>query len=124
MARPDRKLLRLLNDDVCRDLLDGLLSREGPRTQAQLGAALGLNSSTVSRRMGNLEDEGIVRLTGRRGPYELVFPAATRELMEKTAELTMLLAERQFSEAKASRDELRKEGLAGGHLHDRAGEGG
>jgi biotin operon repressor len=122
MPRPDRKLFRLLNDDVCRDLLTGLLSREGPRSQAQLGAALGLNSSTISRRIGQLEDEGIVELTRRGGPYRLVFPEATRELMEKAAELNLLLADRQFTDSKASRSELRKEGLAGGHLHDRAGE--
>jgi DNA-binding Lrp family transcriptional regulator len=120
MARPDRKLFRLLNDDVCRDVVDSLLGKDGPLTQAELTERLGLNSGTVSRRVGHLEDEGIVEQVGKR--YRLVFAEQTRKVMQETGELTLLLSARQHEDAKESQDERRKQGMAGGHLQDRAGE--
>lgn len=88
MARAGRKLFRLLGDDVCRDLLDCLLGRNGPQTQAQLARVLDLNSSTVSRRIGQLEEEGVVeQIGGKRGPYRIAFPSPTRKLLEEASEL-------------------------------------
>lgn len=124
MPRADRKVFRLLDDDVCRDLLDLLLDREGPRTQAQLTAALDLNSGTVSRRLGGLEDDGMVERVGPRGPYAVVFPAETRTLLLAASGLAKLLADAHAADARDLSKRQRTEGLAGGHMHDRARETG
>jgi DNA-binding Lrp family transcriptional regulator len=125
MVRADRKLFRLLSDDVCRDLLDCLLGKDGPQTQAQLTKALSLNSSTVSRRIGQLEEEGVVEQRGgKRGPYKVVFPLPTRKLLEEASELASLLASTHEQSARELHSRQRREALAGGHLHDRASEGG
>jgi len=123
MPRADRKLFRLLNDDVSRDVLDLLLDRNGPRTQVELTAALDLNSGTISRRLSNLEDEGVVERIGRRGPYAVVFPSETRKLLLAASGLVKLLADVQAEVAEDLSKRQRTEGLAGGHLHDRAREG-
>lgn len=124
MPRADRKLFRLLNDDVCRDILELLLDRDGPRTQAELTAALDLNSGTISRRLSNLEDEGVVERIGRRGPYAVSFASETRKLMFAASALAKLLANAQSSAAEDLSKRQRTEGLAGGHLNDRVREGG
>jgi DNA-binding Lrp family transcriptional regulator len=122
MSRADRKLFRLFNDDVCRDILDLLLDRNGPRTQAELTAALNLNSGTISRRLANLEDEGVVERTGPRGTYAVVFPSKTRELLHAASGLVSRLAHAYAEEADDLLKRQRAESLAGGRLHDKARE--
>lgn len=125
MVRADRKVFRLLNDDVCRDLLDCLLGKNGPQTQAQLTKVLDLNSSTVSRKMGQLEEEGVVeQLGGKRGPYKVAFPLPTRRLLEEASEIARLLATAYEQSANELHSRQRREALAGGHLHDQTSEGG
>jgi DNA-binding transcriptional ArsR family regulator len=122
MPRADRKLFRLLNDDVCRDVLDLLLDRNGPRTQAELIAVLELNSGTVSRRLANLEDEGVVEKLGQR-TYGVAFAPEVRKLLLTASGLTKLLADTHAKAADDLSKRQRTEGLAGGHLHDTAREG-
>jgi len=120
MPRADRKLFRLFNDDVCRDILELLLDRDGPRTQVELTTALDLNSGTVSRRLANLEDEGVVERSGPRGTYAIVFPSETRELLLAASGLVKRLAYAHAEEADNLSKRQRTESLAGGRLHDRA----
>lgn len=122
MPRADRKLFRLINDDVCRDILELLLDRDGPRTQAELTAALDLNSGTISRRLASLEDEGVVERTGPRGAYAVVFPSDTRELLLAASGLVGRLAHAHAENADELSKRQRTESLAGGRLHDIARE--
>jgi DNA-binding MarR family transcriptional regulator len=123
MARADGKLFRLLTDDVCRDLLRLLLCSKDPQTQGQLALELGLNSSTVSRRMRVLEDAALVTRATPHAPYELLFPQKTRELLAAGVDLAALALSDQAAQAQSDAQELRKEGMAGGLLLDHAKEG-
>lgn len=124
MARPDVKIFQLLTDEVCCDLLRLLLASEGPQTQQQLASVLELNSSTVSRKMAVLEGGGLVERTGpRKAPYRILFPSKTRELLQASADLAKLALEAQAETAKSYAGDLRKDGMAGGNLQDRAKEG-
>jgi DNA-binding Lrp family transcriptional regulator len=123
MARADRKLIRLLDDEVCRDLLQLLLGDDGPQTQSELTKKLGLTSGAVSRRMSGLEDEGVVQRDSPRGPYDVVFREETRAMLIAAARLANRLAENHWAETKELLGELDEEALAGGRLHDRAREG-
>ena len=120
MALPDGKLFELLADDVCRDLLRTLLHEPEPLTQRQLVAALGMNSSTVSRRMGALEDWGLVTRRSSHAPYDILFPSDTRRLLAAAATLTRVVKERQADEAREHERQLLKESLDGGYERDRA----
>ena len=123
MARPDVKIFQLLTDEVCCDLLRLLLASDDPQTQQQLALALDLNSSTVSRRMSSLENEGLVERIGpRKAPYRVLFPSKTRELLQACADLAELVLETQAERAKSYAGDLRKDGMAGGNLRDRAKE--
>jgi DNA-binding MarR family transcriptional regulator len=122
MPRADRKLFRLINDDVCRDILELLLDRDGPRTQVELTTALDLNSGTISRRLANLEDEGVVERSGPRGTYVVVFPSDTRELLLAASGLAKRLANAHAQDAEGLSKRQRTESLAGGRLHDMARE--
>jgi DNA-binding MarR family transcriptional regulator len=121
MARPDGKLFELLADDVCRDLLRTLLNDE-PLTQRQLVAALGVNSSTVSRRMGELEDWGLVTRRSSHAPYDILDRSDIRSLLGTAARLTRVVKERQADEAREHERQLLREAFDGGHERDRAKE--
>lgn len=122
MRQPDGNLFELLADDVCRDLLRSMLREDEPQTQRQLTAALSLNSSTISRRMGQLENLGLVSRASSHAPYEILFPSKTRELLLAAAGLARLSRERQAAEAAAHERDLRKESMNGGSLRDLARE--
>lgn len=109
MARADGKLFGLLADHPCRVILGGLLKAREPLTQRQLIAALGLSSSTVSRRLGELEDVGLVERASPRAPYHLVFEEKTRELMAIALELGSAAAMRMSFEPDTEAQELRAE---------------
>lgn len=121
MDRPDVTLLKAVADRGCIDLLRALL--DGPATQKQLIEGLGLNSGTVSRRMGELEGIGLVTRDRSHGPYRLTLPAETRHFIQGAADLARLGLRSRLDEAEAHARGLRKAGLSGGHLRDRA-EGG
>ncbi len=80
MARPDGKLFQLMADEVCHDILRRLLASVAPLTQKALTAASPYDSSTISRRMGDLEDLGLVQRPSAHAPYHLQFREQTRAL--------------------------------------------
>jgi DNA-binding Lrp family transcriptional regulator len=125
MPGADGKLFEVLSDDVCRSLLRSLLRHDEPQTQRQLTSELRYNSSTVSRRMKELEDLGIVARTHPgtpRAPYEILFPSKTRALLLTAVQLANLTRTRQAEEAAADERQLLKEGMDGGHVRDQAKE--
>lgn len=123
MSRPDVKIFELLTDEVRCDLLRLLLRNEAPQTQQQLASVLDLDSSTVSRRMADLESAGLIERAGpRKAPYRILFPSKTRELLQASADLAQLVLEAQTATARGYAGDLRKEGMAGGNLRDQARE--
>ena len=90
MARPDGKLFQLMADEVCHDILRRLLASVAPLTQKALTAASPYDSSTISRRMGDLEDLGLVQRPSAHAPYHLQFREQTRALLRAGAELARL----------------------------------
>jgi DNA-binding MarR family transcriptional regulator len=108
MARADGKLFDLLADHVCRLILAALIKAPGPLTQQQLIAGLGLSSSTVSRRLGDLEDMGLVERASRRAPYRVVYEKQTRDLMATALEIAASTAARVSLEADTEARELRE----------------
>ncbi|HSK49424.1 MAG TPA: winged helix-turn-helix domain-containing protein [Solirubrobacterales bacterium] len=121
MARADRKLFRLLDDEVCRDLLQ-LLLKKGGQTQRELTEALDLSSGAISRRMTRLEDEGLAERASPRGPYRVVFAEGTQDLLRASAKLADLLAARHAGETWTLRTELEEESIDLDRLPDRARE--
>jgi DNA-binding GntR family transcriptional regulator len=109
MARADGKLFDLLADHPCRVILAGLLKARRPLTQRELIASLGLSSSTISRRLGELEDIGLVGRASPRAPYVLVFEDKTRELMATALDLVSSATMRASLEADTEARELRAE---------------
>jgi DNA-binding Lrp family transcriptional regulator len=122
MQRADGKLFGVLADHVCRDLLLALLGSDSPLTQTQLVAKLGISSGVVSRRMGELEGVGLVDRGSAHAPYDLPFPAETRQLLLDGARLAAGALRRRSDEAEAYARELQKDSMAGGIIRDRAKE--
>jgi DNA-binding Lrp family transcriptional regulator len=122
MQRADGKLFGVLADHVCRDLLLALLGSDSPLTQSQLVAKLGISSGVVSRRMGELEGVGLVDRESTHSPYDLPFPAETRQLLLDGAKLAASALRRRSDEATGYARELQKDSMAGGILRDRAKE--
>jgi DNA-binding IclR family transcriptional regulator len=120
MARADGKVFELLADAICRELLRLLLNSDVPLTQRDLTAALGLNASTISRRMKDLEAFGLVERQSRNAPYDIPFPSETRDLLWAAARIARMAMDRQADEAREYERQLHKEGLDGGFLRDRA----
>jgi DNA-binding MarR family transcriptional regulator len=109
MARADGKLYELLADEVCRAILRALLERDEPITQRTLTAELAYGSSTISRRMGDLEDAGLVARSSAHAPYFVLFRAKTRELLLAGADLAHMAHEGLADDAARDARELRKE---------------
>lgn len=95
MSSADGKLYELLANSVSRELLARLVAADGPRTQRQLTAETGLNASTISRRMGELENQGLVRRASAHAPYELIFPETTRDVLLAVQDLALMILERE-----------------------------
>lgn len=78
---------------------------EGPRTQKELSAALSLNSGTLSRQMAALEAAGLVIRERSHGPYALIAPSRTIQLLQVAnglvaeAERTRLAASEERGQA-------------------------
>jgi DNA-binding HxlR family transcriptional regulator len=115
--RPDVTLLKAVADRGCIDLLRSLL--DGPATQKDLMGRLGLNSGTVSRRMGELETLGLVVRDRAHAPYRLRHAPETRTFVQITADLAKLGMRSRYEESDAHSRDVRKAGLKGGHLRDR-----
>jgi DNA-binding IclR family transcriptional regulator len=109
VVRADGKLFELLADDVCAAILRALIDSESPLTQRQLTAALGYTSSTISRRIGSLEDVGLVQRDGARSPYVLGFPNQTRDFLAAGLTLSELTHDKLAQEAREQLRELRGE---------------
>jgi DNA-binding HxlR family transcriptional regulator len=122
MYRPDGKIFEVLSDPVCRDLLWSLLESDEPLTQSQLGKSLRLSSGLVSKRMGALETIGLVERPTSHAPYSVVFPAETRALLVDGAQLFVGAIQRQAQRADEDVRRLKKQGMEGGHIRDRARE--
>ncbi len=58
---------------------------ELPLTRGEIGNMLGLTIETVSRKLGELEDEGVIKRKGKRG-IELIDPAHLQALSGRTGE--------------------------------------
>jgi DNA-binding Lrp family transcriptional regulator len=106
MARADGKLYELLADHACRVILAALLKAPGTMTQRELVASLSLSSSTISRRMAELEAIGLVEHDSARSPYRLAFEEKTRALMKVALELGSAAAMRESFEADTEAREL------------------
>jgi DNA-binding Lrp family transcriptional regulator len=106
MARADGKLYELLADHACRVILAALLKGPGAMTQRELVASLSLSSSTISRRMAELEAIGLVEHDSARSPYRVVFEEKTRALMKVALELGSAAAMRESFEADTEAREL------------------
>jgi DNA-binding IclR family transcriptional regulator len=109
VAHPDGKLFELLADEPCHDLLRILLREREGLTQKQLVAIAGLNSSTISRRMRELEEAGFVARRSVHGRYEVVFPTETRAVLLAAAKLTQVTLQRKLDVASLHVEELRVE---------------
>lgn len=112
MSRADGKLFELLADEVCRAILRVLLSSDEPMTQRMLGSALPFNSSTISRRMRDLENAGLVARSSGHAPYTVLFRSKTRELLLAGADLASMAHTSLAEEAGHDARELRKESMA------------
>lgn len=108
MARADRKLFRLLTDEVCYDILRALLDEAEPLAQRDLVRILGVASSTVSRRVNDLEDVGLVARASRHGACSLVYESTTRELLRSAAELMAMAHAKLSDDAIAAAQGLRE----------------
>lgn len=124
MARSDAKLYEVFSDEVCLRLIERLLAESEPQTQRQLREHLGLNSSTISRRMNVLESAGVVQRRTHQGPYEILHPSQTRKLLHSGSALVTSILKRQLDDARATERSQHKDGFAGGHLRDRTKESG
>lgn len=87
MARADGRIYALLADEACRAILRALVLSDSPMAQRALTAKLPFNSSTISRRMGELEDAGLVAHATSHAPYTLLFPHQMRALLLAGADL-------------------------------------
>jgi MarR family protein len=123
MSHADGKLFEALADHVCRDLLWALLDSDQDLTQSQLCKQLSIKSGLASKRMGVLEDLGLVERPSPHASYSVVFPSETRSLLVDGSQLVTSALKRRYEESDAHRRELLKKGMDGGHLRDRAKEG-
>jgi DNA-binding IclR family transcriptional regulator len=78
-AEPDR--LRILE-----------LLYERPSSQKEMAAALEINPGTVSRHMATLRAAGLVYRVRNHGPYELLAPNETWQVLRATTNLGLALA--------------------------------
>jgi DNA-binding Lrp family transcriptional regulator len=109
MAGADGKVFELLADEPGRELLRVLLQERRPQTQRELAALLGFNSSTISRRMAELEEFGLVSRASPHAPYEVEFRDETYGLLIAAAALTSAVAQRRADETARYEAELRNE---------------
>jgi DNA-binding MarR family transcriptional regulator len=97
-------LLSNLADPVTIEILKLLLER--PRAQKHLVAEIGVASSTISRRIGSLEDLGLVRRDGLRAPCYLPLADETRRLLAASMDLASKIAADLADRAAADAREL------------------
>jgi DNA-binding MarR family transcriptional regulator len=122
MSRADGKLYELLADEVCRRMLVALLENSERLTQRELISALGYNSSTVSRRMGDLEAAGLVSRSSSHAPYEVVFAEKTRELLLAALDLAEMAHSSLAEEAGKGARKLRKDQMVARSPQFQAGD--
>jgi DNA-binding IclR family transcriptional regulator len=108
MARSDRKLFRLLTDEVCYGILRALVESPVPLAQRELVRRLDVASSTISRRIIDLEDIGLVERGSKHGVCSLVYESTTRELLNAAAELMAMAHAKMSDEASAVANALRE----------------
>jgi DNA-binding IclR family transcriptional regulator len=109
MAEADGKLFELLADEPCRELLLIFVRESTPLTQRQLATLLEnkFNGSTISRRMADLEEYGLVKRRTPHSPYELLFPEQMGNLLEQGFDLVRDAKQRQADLAALHAEELR-----------------
>lgn len=108
MARSDRKLFRLLTDEVCYGILRALVESPVPLAQRELVRRLDVASSTISRRIIDLEDIGLVERGSKHGACSLVYESTTRELLKAAAELMAMTHAKMSDESSAVANALRE----------------
>lgn len=123
MQQADGRLFGVLADSVCREALHLLLESEDGLTQRELASSLGIPSGTASKKMRELEVLGLVSRPSSHRAYSVVFPGRTRAFLDEGAEFAATALEWLAEEARAHARDLRKGGMAGGNLRDRAKEG-
>ena len=107
MARADRKLFRVLGDEVCYAILLVLLDATNPLPQRELVRLLNVASSTISRRVNDLEDLGLVERASMHGPCSLVYESTTRELLRSASELMAMTHAKLSDESAMTANVLR-----------------
>lgn len=105
----DLRLLNLLAEKPNADLLHWLL-REGKLTQKELGDRAGLALPLISRRLGDLENFGLIGRSGPRRAYSALHPAKTSALLQLAAELASDVLARQAAEAEERSQQLKNLG--------------
>jgi DNA-binding MarR family transcriptional regulator len=99
-------MFQSMTDEVCHDILREFLGSRDPLTQKALTASLSYDSSTISRRMGELEDLGIVRRGSGHAPYRLQFREQIRDLLRAGAELARLAHAAQAADLASDIEDL------------------
>ena len=110
MPAADGKLYAVFADEICRRILRALVP--APLTQTQLAAKLVVNSSTISRRIGELEAVGLVTRSTPHAPCELLFPEQTHEHLVTGADLLFRAVDRQAQLAAEDLRDLKDEAAA------------
>lgn len=101
--------VRLLQAYADPDRLDILLELyRAPATQKELGAALGLNSGTMSRHMKALEDAELVEHPRSHAPYALTAPDETWQILRSTTNLGAALAKRRLEATEQRSSDIQK----------------
>lgn len=82
------------------------LLSEKPKTQKELAAALDLNSGTLSRHMAGLTAAGLVVRERGHGPYALVAPKETLDLIRAATRLSVVVARIHFEASQEREREI------------------
>lgn len=76
---------------------------ESPATQKQLAEDLGVNSGSLSKQMGRLEEAGLVQRRRSHAPYEVRFEGSLLRVLQTAAQLNEEIAAEQHASRVAHR---------------------
>jgi DNA-binding IclR family transcriptional regulator len=108
-STPDVTFLQAAADPDRHKVLQRLI--EGPATQKQLAAELGLNSGTLSKHMAKLTAAGLVRRLRSHAPYELQFRSGVWQLLQANNNLNIKRARADLEAAEAQAKSVNQSGM-------------
>jgi DNA-binding transcriptional ArsR family regulator len=106
MATSDIDILRAAGDPIALAAMELLLA--GPASQKEIGSHLDASSAQLSRSMALLESLGIVRRERSHGPYRLLDPDGTADLLLAAAQLGVSIHRTQLDESQQRLATLRQ----------------